>query len=61
MGDAWVEQGLQTPLMMLFKTLTPIDTGATYTAIPWSVHEKPNLLIISKKVIEAAKGFAELD
>jgi predicted aspartyl protease len=47
--------------MMLFKTLTPIDTGATYTAIPWSVHEKPNLLIISKKVVEAAKGFAELD
>jgi len=41
--------------------LTPIDTGATYTTIPWSVHERPNLLIIGKKVVEAAKGFAELD
>jgi clan AA aspartic protease len=41
--------------------LALVDTGATYTIVPWSVYEKLNLMIIGKKMVETAKGPTELD
>jgi predicted aspartyl protease len=66
-GDGlWVmyglRQDLQTPLTVLkLKTLALVDTGATHTVIPWSVHEKLNLMIVGKKTVEIGKRPEELD
>jgi predicted aspartyl protease len=62
MGHIWVEARLVNPISGVeLKALALVDTGATYTVIPWSIHEKLNLMIVGKKIVETAKGPTELD
>ena len=62
MGHVQVEVRLVNPINGAeLKTLALVDTGATYTAIPLSVHEKLNLMIVGKKIVETAEGPTELD
>ena len=62
MGHIWVEARLVNPISGAgLKTLALVDAGATYTVIPWSIHEKLNLMIVGKKMVETAKGPTELD
>jgi predicted aspartyl protease len=62
MGHVWVEARLVNPISGVeLKALALVDTGATYTVVPWSVYEKLNLVIVGKKVVETAKGPTELD
>jgi len=62
MGHVWVEARLVNPISGAeLKTLALVDTGATYTVIPWSVYEKLNLVIVDKKIAETVKGPTELD
>jgi predicted aspartyl protease len=62
MGHIWVEARLVNPISGVeLKTLALVDTGATYTVVPWSVYEKLNLVIVGKKIVETAKGPTELD
>jgi clan AA aspartic protease len=61
-GHVWVEARLVNPINGAeLKTRALVDTEATYTVIPWSVHEKLNLMIVGKKTVETAKGPEELD
>jgi len=50
-----------TSLGRVVNALALVDTGATYTVVPWSVYEKLNLMIVGKKMVETAKGPTELD
>jgi clan AA aspartic protease len=43
------------------KTLALVDTGATYSVVPWSIYEKLNLMIVGKKIVETAKEPEELE
>jgi predicted aspartyl protease len=62
MGHVWVEARLVNPVNGVeLKTLALVDTRVTYTVIPWSIYEKLNLMIVSKKIAETAKGPTELD
>jgi len=62
MGHIWIEARLVNPISGTeLKALALVDTGATYTIVPWSVYEKLNLVIIGKKMVETAKGPTELD
>jgi predicted aspartyl protease len=62
MGHIWVEARLVNPISGVeLKALALVDTGATYTVVPWSVYEKLNLVIVGKKIVETAKGPTELD
>jgi clan AA aspartic protease len=62
MGHVWVEARLVNPINDAeLKTRALVDTGATYTVVPWSIYEKLNLIIVGKKTVETAKGPKELD
>ena len=62
MGHVWVDVRFVNPINGAeLKTVALIDTGATYTVVPWWVHEKLNLMIVDKKRVETTKGFTELD
>jgi clan AA aspartic protease len=62
MGHVWVEARLVNPINGAeLKTGALVDTGATYTVIPWSIYEKLNLMIVGRKTVETAKGLAELE
>jgi len=62
MGHVWVEARLVNPISGVeLKTLALVDTGATYTVVPWSVYEELNLVIVGKKIVETAKGPTETD
>jgi len=61
-GHIWVEARLVNPINGAeLKTRALVDTGATYTVIPWSIYEKLNLMIVGKKTVETGKGPEELD
>ncbi len=38
-----------------------VDTGLTYTVIPWKTYEKLSLKVVGKKDVETAKGLTRLD
>ncbi|MGQ9469450.1 MAG: aspartyl protease family protein [Nitrososphaerales archaeon] len=38
-----------------------MDTGSTYTVIPWRIYENLNLKLVGKKEVETAKGLTRLD
>jgi clan AA aspartic protease len=62
MGHIWVEARLINPINGAeLKTRALVDTGATYTVVPWSIYEKLNLMIVGKKIVETAKGPEELE
>ena len=61
-GCIWVEARLVNPINGAeLRTRALVDTGATYTVVPWSVYEKLNLIIVDRKTVEAAKGLEELE
>jgi len=62
MGHIWVDAKLTNPVTGRdVKVRALVDTGATFTVIPWEIHEKLNFKIVGKKKIETAKGYANLD
>ena len=38
-----------------------VDTGATFTVVPWRIDEELGLMVIGKRSAKTAKGYAELD
>ena len=38
-----------------------MDTGSTYTVIPWKTYEKLSLKVVGEKDVETAKGLTRLD
>ncbi len=62
MGHVWVDAKLSNPTTGLeAKVRALVDTGATFTVIPWETHEKLDFKIVGKKRVETAKGSTELD
>ncbi len=62
MGHVWVEAKLANPITSEeVKVTALVDTGATFTVIPWWVYEKLNLKIVGRKRVETAKGYIDLD
>jgi clan AA aspartic protease len=62
MGHVWVNAKLINAITgQEVKVTALVDTGATFSVIPWWVFEKLNLKIVGKKKVETAKGYAELD
>jgi len=62
MDHVWVESKLVNPITGgELRAMALVDTGATYTVVPWWVHEKLNLLVTGKKKVETARGSTELD
>jgi len=62
MGHVWVDARLINPITgQDVKVTALVDTGATFTVVPWEIHEKLSFKIIGKKRVETAKGYADLD
>ena len=62
MSHIWVDAKLVNPLTgQDVKVSALIDTGATFTAVPWDICKKLGLKIVGKKRVETAKGYVELD
>jgi clan AA aspartic protease len=62
MGHVWADVKLINVVTgQEIKVTALIDTGATFTVLPWWIHEKLGLKIIGRKKIETAKGYTELD
>jgi predicted aspartyl protease len=57
MGHVRVEAKLANPITgEEVKVTALVDTGATFTVIPWWVYEKLNLKIVGRKRVETAEG-----
>jgi predicted aspartyl protease len=62
MDHVWVEAKLANPITgEEVKVTALVDTGATFTVIPWWVYERLNLKIVSRKMVETAEGYLDLD
>jgi clan AA aspartic protease len=62
MGHVWVDAKLINAMTAQeVKVTALVDTGATFTVIPFWVHEKLNLKIIGRRKVETAEGEMELD
>ncbi len=62
MGRVWVDAKLINPITgQDVKVAALVDTGATFTVVPWEIHEKLSFKIVGKKRVETAKGYADLD
>jgi clan AA aspartic protease len=62
MGHVWVDVRISNPITGRdVKTKALVDSGATFTLIPWEVREKLNLMIVGRKTVETDKGPTELD
>jgi predicted aspartyl protease len=62
MGHVWVDAKLINPITgQDVKVAALVDMGATFTVVPWGIHEKLSFKIVGKKRVETAKGYAELD
>lgn len=38
-----------------------VDTGTTYTVVPWEIYEKLDLILVGEKEVETAMGLTRLD
>ncbi|MFZ8794894.1 MAG: hypothetical protein ACO2O2_13575 [Acidilobaceae archaeon] len=62
MGHVRVEAKLANPITgEEIKVTALVDTGATFTVIPWRVYEKSNLKIAGRKRVKTFKGYLGLD
>lgn len=62
MGHILVDARILNPIKGTeFNTKALVDTGATFTVIPWEIYEKLNLKVVGKKKVETAKWIMELD
>ena len=62
MGHVWVKAKVTNPLTGAnIEEETLVDTGATYTVIPWRTYEKLDLRVVGEKEVETAKGLTRLD
>ena len=62
MGHVWVKAKVINPLSEVeVEEEALVDTGATYTVMPWSLCEKLSLKVVGKKDVETARGLARLD
>jgi clan AA aspartic protease len=62
MGHVWVDVKLINPITgQDVKLRALVGTGATFTVVPWEIHEKLNFKIVGKKRVETAKGYLDLD
>jgi len=61
-GHVWVKAKVTNPLNGAeIEDNALVDTGATYTVIPWETFEKLSLKIVGEKNVETAKGLIRLD
>jgi len=61
-GCVWVDVGIVNPITgQRVNVKALVDTGATFTVVPWWVHERLGLMIIGRRGVRTAKGYAELD
>jgi len=62
MGHVWVRAKVINPLSGVeIEEEALVDTGATYTVIPWKTYEKLNLKVVGEKDVETAKGLTRMD
>jgi len=62
MGHVWVKAKVINPLSGAeVEEEALVDTGATYTVIPWKTYEKLKLKMVGEKDVETAKGLTRLD
>jgi clan AA aspartic protease len=62
MDHIWVDAKLVNPLTGQDEKVSAlIDTGATFTVVPYEICKKLGLKIVGKKRVETAKGYTELD
>ena len=62
MGHIWVDAKLVNPLTDRDEKVSAlIDTGTTFTVVPYDLCKKLGLKIVGKKRVETAKGYTELD
>jgi len=62
MGHVWVKAKVTNPLTGAnIEEEALVDTGATYTVIPWRTYEKLDLRVVGEKEVETAKGLTRLD
>jgi len=62
MGHVWVKAKVTNPLSGVnAEEEALVDTGATYTVIPWRTYEKLDLRLVGEKEVETAKGLTRLD
>ena len=53
MGHVWVDVKLINPITgQDVKLRALVDAGATFTVVPWEIHEKLNFKIVGKKKVE---------
>lgn len=56
MGQLWVKAKVINPLSGVhIEEEALVDTGATYTVIPWRTYEKLDLRVVGEKEVETAK------
>jgi predicted aspartyl protease len=62
MGHVWVDARLvnvDTGREVRARAL--VDTGATFTIVPWWVHERLGFKVVGRRSARTAKGYAEFD
>jgi len=61
-GHVWVKAKVINPLSGVnVEEEALVDTGATYTVMPWGTYEKLGLKVVGEKDVETAKGLTRLD
>jgi len=61
-GHVWVKAKVINPLSGVnVEEEALVDTGATYTVMPWRTYEKLGLKVVGEKDVETAKGLTRLD
>lgn len=62
MGHVWMKVKVVNPLSGAeVEEEALVDTGATYTVVPWRIYEKLSLRLVGEKEVETAKGPIRLD
>jgi len=62
MGHVWVKAKVTNPLNGVeVEDEALVDTGSTYTVIPWKTNEKLRLKVVGEKDVETDKGLTRLD
>jgi len=61
-GRVWVDVRLANPITGQEVRVTAlVDTGATFTVVPWWVYEELDLKVVGRKRVETAGGYVDLD
>jgi predicted aspartyl protease len=62
MGHVWVDARLlNVDTGQEVRARALVDTGATFTIVPWWVHERLGFKVVGRRSAKTAKGYAEFD